>query len=283
MKHLKSSSEDLHRLFRQVLTVRELAEPLASFDREVSAEKARAFMNEKDFDMVAVRDGAGVVGHVLRSELGEGLVGDHLKPIDPSEVLHENSPLSEVLEGLASGRPWMFVGFLGSPCGIVTLGDLQKAPMRMWLFGLVSLFEMQLLKRIKEEYADGGWEAALTAGRLEEARKTHRERCRKHASTYLVDCLQLGDKATIFKKEKSLLGILRVREGGTPQPVSVNKFKDFMGRIETLRNSLAHSTEIDSNDWEAIAKDVTTLEGFLEDLESSGDRRTTVAGPESIK
>jgi hypothetical protein len=200
MKHLKSSSKDLHRLFSQVLTVRELAEPLASFDREAPAEKVSAYMAAKDFDIVAVRDGARVAGYVHRSDLDEGVVGDHLKPIDTSEVLHENSPLSEVLEALASGRRWVFVGFLGSPCGIVTLGDLQKAPMRMWLFGLVSLFEMQLLKRIKEKYDDEGWQLNLPPKRLAGVEKTHRDRCKKQVSTYLVDCMQLADKGILFKK-----------------------------------------------------------------------------------
>ncbi len=249
--------------------MRELAEPLASFDRETPVERALKLMQDKDFDLVGVRDEASVAGYVLRQDLVGGVVGDYLNAIDPSEILHENAPLSEVLEEMASGSRWVFVSFLGTPSGIVTLGDLQKAPMRMWLFGLISLFEMQLLKRIKQRYPDHGWESAISPERFAAAQDIHVKRVKKRSSTYLVDCLQLGDKGTIFKKEKSLLEILRNRDPDARKPISGRQFEKFMGRIEILRNDLAHSSEIGAGDWSSIADDVAILQGFLKDLESS--------------
>jgi hypothetical protein len=80
-----------------------------------------------------------------------------------------------------------------------------------------------------------------------------------------------------LKKEQSLLKILRVRKDDGSEPVSGTRFEKFMGRIEKLRNDLAHSSEIHSNDWREIMKDVKVLEGFLEDLESSDENGSEAA------
>lgn len=68
---------------------------------------------------------------------------------DSDSLLHA----AEVL----GNRGWIFVRFLGLPSGIVTHGDLQKAPIRMWLFGLISLLEMQMLRRIQNLRDDNDW------------------------------------------------------------------------------------------------------------------------------
>jgi hypothetical protein len=81
--------------------------------------------------------------------------------------------------------------------------------------------------------------------------------------------MQLADKRILFIKEKSLLRILRFRKGNDREAVSGRKFDQFMDRIEKLRNDLAHSSEIPSDDWKGIMSDVRDLEGFLEDLEAS--------------
>jgi len=56
VKHIRSSLGDLRTLFVRTITVRDIAEPLVSFDSDHDAPSVRAFMEQRDFDVVGVRD-----------------------------------------------------------------------------------------------------------------------------------------------------------------------------------------------------------------------------------
>lgn len=156
MKHLKSSFRDLHRLFEQSITVRDIAEPLASFDQDYPAPRASEFMASRGFDVVGVRREGSIEGYALQEDLTSGNVGDHLRDLEEGDMLRESDPLLRALESLKT-RNWIFIRFLGDPSGVVTRGDLQKAPMRMWLFGLISLLEMQMLRCIRGINENDDW------------------------------------------------------------------------------------------------------------------------------
>jgi hypothetical protein len=151
MKHLKSSLRDLRRLFDHELTVRHIAEPFVTFDGPRPAADIRAFMQARDFDVVGVRHDGRVIGFVQRQELEVGAIDDHLLRFDESGVLDESAPLLEVLERLVAS-PRVFVRVMGEIGAIVTKGDLQKTPVRLWLFGLLSMLEMQCLRLIRRTF-----------------------------------------------------------------------------------------------------------------------------------
>jgi len=79
MKHLKSSLSNLRQVFDQSISVRYLAEPLASFDQQRPCPDVLAFMNSKDFDVVGVRQNGSVVGYVHRTDLREGTLKQYTK------------------------------------------------------------------------------------------------------------------------------------------------------------------------------------------------------------
>ena len=56
MKQLKSSLGDLRRLFTRTITLRDIAEPLVSFDHTQLAGEVRTFMEQREFDVVGVRE-----------------------------------------------------------------------------------------------------------------------------------------------------------------------------------------------------------------------------------
>ena len=89
----------------------------------------------------------------------------------------------------------------------MTRGDLQKAPVRLWLFGLVSLLEMQMLRVVRERYPADSWVPLLTDERCVGARRVFAERRRRNEANDLSDCLQLGDKATILMKDWDLFAL----------------------------------------------------------------------------
>ncbi|MDB2681650.1 hypothetical protein N9Z14_03530 [Opitutales bacterium] len=237
---MKSTYEDLHRLFRDSITAREIAEPLAAFDANQPSEKVKGFMEAKGFDVVGVSSDGTMLGYVQIEDLQAGLLKEYTKPFLDRTLLDEKTPLLDTLRKLEKDD-FVFLRFLGSPSAIVTRSDLQKAPVRMWLFGIISILEMQLLQLIKNEAKEDWWKDLLSLERQKDAQKIYKLRLEKKEEIGLVDCLQLGDKMTIFKKTDALFERTRFS--------SKKGWKSTMDKIESLRNNLAHSNEIREDSW----------------------------------
>ena len=215
-------------------------------------------MKARGFDVVGVREEGFITGYIQYADLEDGVVGDHRKDFDSSKVLNESDPMLDTLEALKDSR-WVFIKFLGNPSGIVTRGDLQKAPMRMWLFGLISLFEMQLRRRIREQYPKGEWFEYLPEGRQDKARKLFAERKDSKEEIDLVECIYLTDKATVFYKSECLKEILGIQ--------SRKEWESYMKKLSDLRNKLAHANPIESTEWPSIAEKARKVEEYLAILE----------------
>ena len=148
MKHPRTSVEDLRRIFERCITVRDIAEPFASFDADRRCSEIRPYMEAKGYDVIGVRAGGLLTSFALREELSGGQLGDHARRVEPQFQLPDSSPLLSAFETLRK-RPWVLVTVLGGVWGFISLADLQKAPVRMWLFGLISLAEMHTLRLVR--------------------------------------------------------------------------------------------------------------------------------------
>lgn len=261
MKHLKTSFTDLHRLFRNNITIREIAEPLVSFESDRSASVIREFMERKDFDVVGVRHEGEMVGYVPRQSLGGGNLSEHVVPFLDNHVLDENASLHVALEFLKDCE-WGFVRFLNCPVGIITRGDLQKSPVRMWLFGLISLLEMRLVQRLREVYPNDAWLTYLNEKRIEAAKNILKDRTKNNEAIDLAECLQLCDKKTIYGKSNLLCALHPFDSKG--------RWDKFMDAVETLRNSIAHSNSVAFGPWPEVARLVDDMEKCLMLLEDGG-------------
>lgn len=265
MKYLKGSSQQLRQLFEQSITVRAIAEPLASFDDDEDCARACEFMARKNFDLIGVRRDGVISGYVERSSLLDGALGDHLRPFGPDELLTENASLLDVFERLCR-HPRAFVVIWDQVAGIVTRGDLQKAPVRMWLFGLMSLIEMQLLRIIREYYPDDAWQMELTPSRLEMAKRLYAQRRQRNEEIGLDECLQLGDKLTIVFKTPAIRRQLRLEEF---EVVSRHNFEDrFAKPLGLLRDRVAHSQDILIGDWQTTLETALLAEALLKRCEA---------------
>lgn len=254
MKQLKSSAEDLRNLFTSAITVRHIAESLASFDAGTPVGNVASFMAEKDYDLIGVRRKGLVVGYARKEDLTEGSLGDHLIDFEPAIVIPDTDPILRALEILKNSSA-VFVSMLGQVAGIVTRGDLQKAPIRMWLFGLVSLIEMQVLRIIREAYPDDSWQGILSEDRLNKARELVEMRKERNEAIDLADCLQFCDKATIILKSKRLRAHFGIKSRKAGEPLFSN--------LQALRNDLAHSQDIITGQWPEIITLVCEAETFL--------------------
>ena len=84
-------------------------------------------------------------------------------------------------------------------------GDIEKPVVRMWLFGIIILVEVQVVDMIRAQWPDGGWAACVSAGRLEKARQLQSERVRRGLPADLLDCLQLSDKLQIALQDQAFM------------------------------------------------------------------------------
>jgi hypothetical protein len=262
MKCLKSTSQDLRELFHRNISVRYIAEHLTSFDEDARAFDINAFMIANDYDVVGVRRHGQVIGYAQRTDMNngnsDGNLADHIISFSDSELIDETGSLAEAFV-LMRESPRLFVRILGRVGGIVTRGDLQKAPVRMWLFGLITLVEMQMLRIIRESYIDGSWKQQLSKKRLELAQSILEERRSRNHAIDLMDCLQFCDKRDIILKNDELrqaLGINSIKAG--------NRFLDD---LERLRNSLAHAQDIVAGNWPGIVDLAEKTEQLLHNCE----------------
>jgi len=108
VKYLRTSVEDLRRIFERCITVRDIAEPFASFDAHRSCAEIRQFMDAKGYDVIGVRSEGLVESYALRVELSGGQLGDHARPIPPEILLSDSSALLSAFEILRTKR---------RPCG----------------------------------------------------------------------------------------------------------------------------------------------------------------------
>jgi hypothetical protein len=222
-------------LFESAITVRDLAEPFVCYDAQRHAAEVRPFLVERDFDVAGVREDGRILGYVRRDSLTAGLVGDHAIQFNTGDVVDETEPLCRVFAGL-QGRAALFVKAFGEVAGIVTWGDLQKAPVRMWVFGLISLVEMQMLRLIRTHKPNDTWRVLLKPGRvLKSALKWFKIRLERNEAIDLAACLSLSAKAEIFSHDplNEVLRLSGLEDGAS-----------FFEDLVALRDSLAHGQDI---------------------------------------
>ena len=250
-----SSLHSLRRTFQQGFTVQDIAEPLISFDAQAPAARIKDFMEAKRFEVVGIRRDGLVAGFVVRSELRDGECDACMRPFESTRVIAGSMPLAELVLRLRE-RPRLFVSSLGQINGIVSRSDLQKPAVRMWLFGIVTLIEMRFTRLIEQVLPDQEWQTELSEGRLEKARAFQAERRRTQQELDLLDCLQLCDKAQIVARNEHLRGMTQLE--------SKRQVEEVTKVLEHLRNNLAHSQDIVTNDWDAIVMLAERLDGLLE-------------------
>lgn len=252
----QSPTEDnVRRVFREGFAARDLAEPLASFDATTETSSVRQFMEDRPLRVVGIRVNGLVTGYVEQDHVDDRPLGEQAAPLSDAEIVTTSAPFQDIVLLLNQHR-FLIVTALGQPIGVIVREDLQKAPMRMWLFGMVSLFDMKITRILKHHYAGDSWIDQVTESRLEKARQLQAERSRRKQSIDLMDCLQLGDKGQLLAKTTEL------RENVWNQ--SRKHIKKVVQQLEKLRNNLAHSQDIVAENWEAIVRLAETLESLLD-------------------
>jgi hypothetical protein len=227
--------DGLHRYFRDSVQVASIAESLVSFDSEREASGVRDYLRARDFEIVGVRIGGLVAGWARCEDLTSNRCGDHTQLFRSGDVIDFSAPLADLIPHLGE-REQMFVRSLGAVAGITTRADLQKPPVRMWLFGLVTVLEDSFLRLLRRRYTEEKWRGLLSKKRLGRAERLQYERRRRNESLDLAACLHFSDKADILLRDEEI----RERLGFS----SRNSAREVLREVEQLRNQLAHSHDI---------------------------------------
>jgi hypothetical protein len=258
------SFKELHSTLDDSLIVRHVAEPLVSCDSGDDAERVKAMMIDRNFDLVGVREHGQIGGYALRDELAEGKCGAFCRPFVSTEIVASQTPLIELLPLLKS-KPAFFVLDRTQISGIVHRADLTKWPARMLLFSLVSLLEMYLLKMVRACYPGESFLTILNPKRADAVKKVFADRRQQDEDVDLADCLQFCDKAELLFHKHGLFAFLEL-------PASKSGGRKYFKRMEHLRNRLAHAQDLVLGaSWEEVVEVAESVQSFLRRCERKWD------------
>jgi hypothetical protein len=123
---------------------------------------------------------------------------------------------------------------------------MEKPPVRMWLFGTITMIEMRYTRLIGQTCPDESWRQYLSEARLKKAEELFAERRRRQQAISLLDCLQLSDKGQIIARNETIRRFTIFE--------SRNQAEDGIKLLEGLRNNLAHAQDITMTNWPAIER-----------------------------
>jgi hypothetical protein len=238
------TASDLRRLFDDSLKARHISSPLQSCDSESDTAKARKLMEDEYLDRLGVKTNGIIVGYVELHDLKEGKCENCCKRFDYTEVVAHSTPLIDILP-IMRQKPALFVLEHTAITSIVTKADLQKAPVRMLLFGVITLLEMYLRDMMRVCYPGESFRTTLKPERVASAEKLLLQRRQSGEDLYLVDCLQMCDEYGLLLKTEGFLEHF--------QWSSKREAMSSFVAAEKLRNSLAHAQDLVSgSSWEKI-------------------------------
>lgn len=233
-------------------------EPLRSAPASMPATEAHQILTERGYDAAGVQESQDgrVVGYLITDELRTGYVNDHIKPFKDDDLISDSTLVQDLLTVLRR-QERAFVSCGTRVCGILTRADLNKPPVRVYLFGMISLLEMHLQFWVANSYADDSWEHLVGERRLAPARELCEERRHRDEEITLLDCIQFSDKAGLILSTSGLankLGIHPKKKGAT-----------LLGRAERLRNKLAHSQLdlVQGTSWEKLIDLVEAIQKLV--------------------
>ncbi|MDE2979928.1 MAG: CBS domain-containing protein [Gemmatimonadota bacterium] len=227
------------------------------------------------YDYLPVEDRGEIVG-LFRTRRGdenppmEGQAVETLMdPLSPRNLIGSDGTILDFLREVDE-RPYRLVVSGNGISGLVTWSDLQKLPVRTAVFGLITGFELEMIRAIRRAYPSGdAWSEHLGSDAKERVDRLI-QRSRKNDSE--VDSLLY---TTFRDKAKILLNIdgpgvwVGSRSRNMAQLRTINDF---------LRNPVAHA-----RDYVAAREDVERLQAMIQGLLSLRDQVATWSPEEAAE
>jgi len=258
---------ELRDIFDTRITTEVLFEPLKCCLASDLSDDVAFELRRLDFDVVGVKKEVGqpTFSFVRRENLKAGTCGEFAEPINVADLVAISTPLPELLKKLSNAQ-FAFVLSGSAIEGIVTRADLQKPPVRILLFSLISLLEMHLTYWISRVYPNESWVSQVSPSRLRKATELRQARRERKEDISAVECLQLCDKAAIVERTQRLFEIF-----GFDSKASA---KVALQTVERVRDILAHS-QFDlkaGTSWQGVIDLCSTVEKTLRRSEEAMER-----------
>ena len=273
----KQGVADLRRILKGSLRIVDVAEELASCKPSDNAEAVRAEMRKRSFDVMGYEVDERIVGYVCVENLRSGTCKTYQKPLDPSSTIDAHGPILTLLSRLKNRR-WLFIAVKDEVKGIVTLADLQKTPVRMALFGLVSLLEIHSLSMVRTCCpCEIDIEQGLKDRRLlDDAKKHYKQMQERREDIDLAACLLLPAKTRLLCAIPSLPEFLGFR--------NVGHAKKVFTKATDLRNNLVHGRDVvDGASWPDAIEVVEQVEQVLHHYEANREEFERQFGDKQIE
>ena len=133
----KTAYNILEEIFTNQINVLNIAIPVTPLNQ--NSAKELCIKNNYDVHLVIEPDREDL--HVYLKST------DSIRPLHDSEVISESTPLLEVIDILCK-KEQVFVKVKRNVTHLVTRSDLDSIPVRIWLYGMISLFEIGLKEKI---------------------------------------------------------------------------------------------------------------------------------------
>ncbi len=231
-------------MFLRTFMARDIARVLPSVDAP-ACNAAAGIMESHQVPALGLRRNGIIDGYVIREDPVQE------RTFRTDQFVEHDASFSEVILVLARHN-LCFVRMFGAVTAMITREDIQHPFVRMWLFGIITMLEMQTAPLIERLWPHESWLPLVSAGRLTKARLLYEERQRRNQQTTLLGCLQLSDKMQILIENEAIL-----QDFGFP---SKKVAKRICKELESLRNNLAHAQDIVTHDFAQIARIAQRIE-----------------------
>jgi hypothetical protein len=215
-------------------------------------------LKARGFDAAGVRasENGPVIAFVVTETLKGGTVGEHASAMSAEHLISDATPLGDLLTVLhAKERVFVLVGL--EVKGIVTRADLNKPPVRVYLFGLLSLLEMHMRFWVRASYPQDSWQEKLKEERVGAAAKLQAYRRGRNEEITLLDCLQFCDLRELVVARDDLREMLGLD--------SKKKANGLLHDAEQVRNGLARSQVdlVQGSSWQDVIEVVEKVETLV--------------------
>jgi len=224
---MNMSVKQLKSLFEDTITTLSIAEPISIQTPETYEEYS--IISNYDTVVFKIKEDDALL-------CWDRFNNEKPRPIKHSEIVTDSTPLLAVVQLLVKKKR-LFVHERNSIKYIVTLSDLEKMPVRNWLFGLISLTEMELKNLIDRNCINDSFLDLLSVGRRAESKKLYDKKVKSNSEIKYVTCLQYCDIETILKKSTQIQESFRRKYSKSDC--------NILSEAQKLRDMLAHAQKLD--------------------------------------
>jgi hypothetical protein len=191
---------------------------------ESSTSDAKELSDKTGYGVIPIKKETGISAYYERKN-------DRIQEIKVNNLISWGSSVSNCLR-LFHGNEFFFVNRENTIVGFVNHADLDKVPVRLLFYVLLSKLETVLMNVITSVYKSDSWSNLLSHERIDKIRQIFEAKKKQGLEVDLVSCLNLSDMLTVVQTSTTLLKILDFE--------SRSECEKICGGLDLLRNAIMH-------------------------------------------